>query len=52
MTLALHLDVQILIYSAPVYDRLFHVSLLTAPAGKPANMEVHAGVVFSAAECR
>lgn len=30
-----------MMYSAPVYDRLFHVSQLTAPSGQLAESEVH-----------
>lgn len=52
MTLALNHDVHILIYSAPVNGRLFHVSRLIAPLGKLANGEVHGEVEFGAAECR
>lgn len=46
VTLALHLYDHIMIYSAPVYGRLSHVSPLTAPVGKMANLEVHAEVAF------
>lgn len=52
VTLALHLDVHIMIYSAPEYGRPFHVARLTAPVGKLANVEVHGEVAFSAAECK
>lgn len=44
VTLASDLNVHIVMYSAPVCGRLFHVSRLTAPVGKLANSEVHAKV--------
>lgn len=44
MTLALRHDVHIMIYSAPAYGRLLHVSGIKAPVGKLANAEVHAEV--------
>lgn len=46
VTLALHLNDHLMIYSAPVYGRLSHVYLFTAPVGKLANLEVHAEVAF------
>lgn len=46
VTLALHLDVHTVMYSAPVCGRLFHVSQLIAPVGKLANGEVHGEVAF------
>lgn len=52
VTLALHLDVHIMMYSAPVHGRLSHDSRLTAPLGKLANVEVHREVALGAAECR
>lgn len=52
VSLTLHLDVHDMIYSAPVYSRLFHVSRLIAPVGKLANVAVHAEVELRAAECR
>ena len=46
VSLVLHFDVHIMIYSAPEYGRLFHVCQLAAPVGKLANGEVHAEVAF------
>lgn len=52
VTWVLHLDVHMMICSAPVFGRLRHVSRLTALVGKLATVEVRAEVAFWAAECR
>lgn len=46
MTLVSDINVHIMMYSAPVYGRLCHVSQLTAPVGKLANGQVHGEVAL------